>query len=247
MDEVLGSGRADSQRSMKTDRNTALADLWLHTATANLCDKAKERIATEIKAHYADLVEARVAEGMPLTDARLKALEDLGDAKVAARRFRKQHLTKNDERKLSWILQINRGPIIVLSLLVFSLFTFFNSLLAHLRFKMPLNFATIAVFLILPAFVCKKAWQGRDGSWLSGALLWDMAFKVTVGLFGSVYILMVQLLAINTGHTFTTYFMIISPPLFQGCSLGFAALDSYRLRRKLVRQQKWGRKTSQTG
>src|SRR5579871_4333657 len=102
---------------MNEKQNDALAEFWLHTATSALCDQARSRIAVEIKAHYADLVKAHLTEGMELIDARLKALEDLGDARVAARRFRKQHLTKREQEWISWTLASNRAAFIGLGFL----------------------------------------------------------------------------------------------------------------------------------
>jgi hypothetical protein len=70
-----------------------MIDAWLKTATRDLCDAAKERIALEIKAHFNDAVAAHEADGKPLAKAQLLALEELGDATEAGKRFKKKYLT----------------------------------------------------------------------------------------------------------------------------------------------------------
>lgn len=73
---------------------------WLEIATRKLTDASKERIRVEIEAHYAEAVEAHREGGLSEADAQSKALRELGDARAAARRFRKQHLT---ERENEWL------------------------------------------------------------------------------------------------------------------------------------------------
>lgn len=67
---------------------------WLEIATKNLAVPAKERIRAEIDEHYTETVTSHLAEGMSESDARISALAELGDARKAAKRFRKIHMTK---------------------------------------------------------------------------------------------------------------------------------------------------------
>jgi hypothetical protein len=69
---------------------------WLEIATETLAAPAKERIRTEIEAHYSESVAAHLAEGASESDAQAAALTELGSAKAAARRFRRQHLTEKE-------------------------------------------------------------------------------------------------------------------------------------------------------
>jgi hypothetical protein len=69
---------------------------WSEIATKVLVPSAKSRIRLEVEAHYAEAVAAYVAEGLSESDANAAALVELGDARVAARRLRKTHLTLSD-------------------------------------------------------------------------------------------------------------------------------------------------------
>jgi hypothetical protein len=76
------------------------ADLteWLRIATADLEKPAKQRIAQEIEVHYADAIRYHSAAGKFESDARIAALEELGDPHVAANRFQKTYLTASEAR-----------------------------------------------------------------------------------------------------------------------------------------------------
>jgi hypothetical protein len=75
---------------------------WLEIATEGLVAPAKERIRTEIETHYSEAMAAHTAEGASESVAQMAALGELGDAKAAAKRFRKQHLTKSEAKTLRW-------------------------------------------------------------------------------------------------------------------------------------------------
>jgi hypothetical protein len=66
---------------------------WLETATAGLVTPAKQRIRTEIEAHYREAVAAHVAQGLSEPSAKNAALVELGEPRAAAKRFRRSHLT----------------------------------------------------------------------------------------------------------------------------------------------------------
>jgi hypothetical protein len=73
---------------------------WVVLATDGLVAPARERIKREIEAHYADAVAAHVAAGLPPAEAAARALDELGDIKVAARGFRRRYLTEQEEADL---------------------------------------------------------------------------------------------------------------------------------------------------
>jgi hypothetical protein len=75
-------------------------DEWLKTATEKLSLPAKDRIKLEIGSHFADAVATHSAEGLSEDEAQSRALSELGDAKAAARRFRRSHLTEDEARSL---------------------------------------------------------------------------------------------------------------------------------------------------
>jgi hypothetical protein len=82
---------------------------WLNTATEKLSLPAKERIKLEITSHFEDALESYMAEGLNEPDAQAKALADLGDARSAARRFQREHLTESDVRRIKHNLGWNSG------------------------------------------------------------------------------------------------------------------------------------------
>lgn len=98
---------------------------WLEIATRKLTDASKERIRVEIEAHYAEAVNAHGDKGLSEADAQTKALAELGDAKVASRRFRKQHLTQQEDQWLKYSEKWGRSIFwLVLSYVMFVLFAF---------------------------------------------------------------------------------------------------------------------------
>ena len=54
---------------------------WLEIATKNLAVPAKERIRAEIDEHYTETVASHLAEGLSESDAKIRALAELGDAR----------------------------------------------------------------------------------------------------------------------------------------------------------------------
>ena len=79
---------------------------WLRTATAGLVAPAKQRIRTEIEAHYREAVAAHLGDGLLERRAKAAAVTELGDAEAAAKRFRRSHLTTKEakyvHRALTW-------------------------------------------------------------------------------------------------------------------------------------------------
>ena len=70
---------------------------WIVLATDGLVASARERIKSEIEAHYADSVANHLTDGMTQAEAEALALGELGDINVAAKGFRKRYLTEQEE------------------------------------------------------------------------------------------------------------------------------------------------------
>lgn len=82
---------------------------WLESATWGLVAPAKQRIRTEIEAHYRQAVAAHVAEGISEPRAKIAAVAELGDAVAAWKRFRRSHLTTEDVRLTARFLTLARS------------------------------------------------------------------------------------------------------------------------------------------
>jgi len=73
---------------------------WLQVATRGLSDESRERVRTEITAHFHDAVEPGLRAGFTEDSAAAKAVESLGSAKAARRAFRRTYLTRRQEAVL---------------------------------------------------------------------------------------------------------------------------------------------------
>ncbi len=73
---------------------------WLDVSTEHLSAPAKQRIKLEIESHFQEAVGAYRNEGQTESQARARALTDLGDAKTAWKHFRKSHLTEKEAKHL---------------------------------------------------------------------------------------------------------------------------------------------------
>jgi hypothetical protein len=82
---------------------------WLQIATAWLANPGKERIRREIQAHYAEAVAAHLTEGLSESEAKAAAVAELGSAKRAGRRFRRQYLTTYEATILDMEMRWIRG------------------------------------------------------------------------------------------------------------------------------------------
>ena len=87
---------------MNTDTYTL--EHWLDYATKGLGRWARKRVATEIAGHYDEAYHRAVDRGLGADEAEALALESLGDADEACTRFKKTHLTLEEEHKLSKML-----------------------------------------------------------------------------------------------------------------------------------------------
>lgn len=77
---------------------------WLSIATDGLASRPKDCIWLEIETDFADAVSAYQTSGISESDARARALADLGDPEAAKSRFRNTHLTEKDisQMKRHW-------------------------------------------------------------------------------------------------------------------------------------------------
>src|SRR5437660_1779231 len=120
MDPFRRRGQLDIERGVKTSfgsnfmsnpRNqdsgakenanpAGLLAWWLDVATKDLATGAQARIRSEIETHYAESVQFHLAEGMSEPDAQAVAFTELGEPTIAAKHFRKHHLTAGEESKL---------------------------------------------------------------------------------------------------------------------------------------------------
>jgi hypothetical protein len=126
---------------------------WLEIATYDLVAPAKERIRTEIEAHYAEAVADHMAhEGVSKADAETAALAELGDAPAAAKKFRKQYLTESEVSGNERLIKMFRRWIFPLGWSFF----FFFSLFAHLFRKkesIPILIFQFIVYVALPTIL----------------------------------------------------------------------------------------------
>lgn len=121
---------------------------WLRIATWRLSDCAKERIRTEIEAHYSQSVEAHHENGLSESAAQAAALLELGDPEAAGKRFRKQHLTESESEKLE---KLDKRARSIWNLLgcyfVFCVFTFWGNRLAH-HHSLPLYLVFASLVMV---------------------------------------------------------------------------------------------------
>jgi len=83
---------------------------WLYAATGDLCEDASARIYEEVRAHFADAVEAGLDEGLTRDEAERAALEGLGPPYRAAKAFRRSYLTKYQDDLVTWMEAPWRRP-----------------------------------------------------------------------------------------------------------------------------------------
>ena len=106
---------------------------WLDVATKKLSVSAEARIRSEIEAHFVEAVDEYMQNGSSEPVAQLLALEQLGDPKAAAKRFRKCHLTAREARLLA--VSINESKSVITLLTNYGIFIIF----AMLAFAFPLS------------------------------------------------------------------------------------------------------------
>lgn len=132
---------------------------WLEIATRKLSQPAKDRIRLEIEAHYAEAVEAHRENGLSESAAQTSALAELGDAKDAGKRFRKQHITEREAQTLKTADKTSRKiSLLLLSYFMFGAFTFDQlslprNSLTHYRY-LPLYLSLELLILVALPTIC---------------------------------------------------------------------------------------------
>jgi hypothetical protein len=84
--------------------------LWLVIATDGLYSSAKSRIESEIQNHYNEAVESHLGAGSSNEEAKARALTELGDPKIAAKNFRRRHLTKKEVQSITKVIFVATNP-----------------------------------------------------------------------------------------------------------------------------------------
>lgn len=128
---------------------------WLEVATRKLENTAKERIRKEIEAHYAEAVQTHREEGSTEIAAQAAALEELGDARTAGRRFRREHLTQGEVKKLYSLEKQGRSFALLFINYLFFVSTFidFSRAMKDHYFSWLLLALEVSVLLVFPT-VC---------------------------------------------------------------------------------------------
>jgi hypothetical protein len=200
---------------------------WLDVATRRLAAPSKERIEAEIESHYAEAVSARIAQGETERDAYAAALLDLGDARLAGRRFRRAHLTAFDARRIE-AAQKNVGVAsLAASYLYFGLLLFVSLIEWEARpaiHPLLLIVETAVSMVALPTALLVIA--GREGK--TGARL-AVLFQVMGHVNRDVFQL-VLLLSVSTPHSglylrtplFLWVLVLAFVSLMVSTSMGFA-------------------------
>lgn len=88
----------------KLDRQSPVFERWLDDATRGIGALGVARIREEVTAHFREAYDAALADGAAAEVAERQAVEALGDAGRARRRFRRIHLTGGEERVLRMVL-----------------------------------------------------------------------------------------------------------------------------------------------
>jgi hypothetical protein len=123
---------------------------WLRAATKGLVASAKERIRMEIETHYTEAVAAHVADGLSETDAKMAAVAKLGDARAAAKRFRKEHLTAEEADAAASYLKWARNLWVLLGMYLFFCFTLYMDRdLVHAKHYLTSSASFMVGFLTL--------------------------------------------------------------------------------------------------
>jgi hypothetical protein len=170
---------------------------WLKIATRGLAANGKERIAREIEVHFAEAVEAHIAQGEPEPVAQARAIIALGNATLAAKRFRKKHFAESEAKTLAGMrtntaklryLLLNLLPVLVFPLI----FRLLGLSMHHIYF---IGFMCVLVALPVLSFVIANLPPTK--ATLTRLLLIELASDVscTVAIFSPIILTSGGLLA----------------------------------------------------
>ena len=209
---------------------------WLEIATGKLAKPARERIRAEIEAHYTEARDTHYAEAqnshqedeMSKWNAHLAALEDLGDARIAAKRFRREHLTEREAQILKlWDRHGSSLAWLLTNYVITGGFLFCMTIgRRHIHWVSvpPMIYVLIGSALILaqfgflPTFRFIAARRGRAN--LNRILLLMQALNLSVfGVFLCVLLYMMSRNHLPTLSSLAQPLICIFGPLFTGLNL----------------------------
>jgi hypothetical protein len=157
---------------------------WVEAATRKIAAPANERIRREIEAHYAEAVVAHLDGGLSEGEANAAALAELGDARQAARRFRRQHLTVWEATALEVNDKFAKSKVrLGMYCLLFAKMAF-DYAIGFRHFPYP-TASIIALFLFLvalptTAFILSKRRDGFRNGWFSALIRSTNGFRFGV-------------------------------------------------------------------
>ena len=132
---------------------------WLEIATYDLVAPAKERIRSEIEAHYAEAVANHLARGVSQAEAEMAALAELGSAPAAAKKFSKQFLSESAVSRLEWRVKwLGDWPFLLSCYCIF--FVFFP-LLLYKKENIPIFIFQFIGSVVLPTVIFRIARRQR--------------------------------------------------------------------------------------
>ena len=94
---------------------------WLASATLDLALSERQRIHDEVSAHVGDAIAHQTAQGLSEPDAEARAIQDLGDPRIARAAFSRTCYTLTDEIRLEQLLRRSwwSFPLAVLCVCIF--------------------------------------------------------------------------------------------------------------------------------
>jgi hypothetical protein len=166
----------------KTESIPSLALLeWLDTATAKLTVPARERIRGEIRAHFTDAVERHMRDGCTEEKARYAAVIELGDAKSAARRFRRSHLTIAESKMIETLAKPNTWRVAASVLAVVAMWDnslmFRDSMTPAITASATTATVLVIMLTIIRVFLGRRDWNCANARFL---LLFDASTSLVV-------------------------------------------------------------------
>jgi len=182
---------------------------WLEVATQGLCDSAAARVRAEIGEHYLSALESANSAGVDQRDAERRALNALGEAKVANRQYRRVLLTESEARTLSGLTSRWPHPFGIFLLVAMAIGAIalrtaqFNYLFAY--------FVVLVVLRALPVSSIRAGWVVRIFRWVNLTVFYTMWLVGVMDLGKSPAVLLVGMTLFNVVavvHTEYTRFVL---------------------------------------
>jgi len=140
---------------------------WIHEATRDLCDDARDRVTLEIQAQYADKLAAELAQGRAEGDAHALALASLGSAKAARKAYDRTYWTKGDQWYFKNMVALRFGSKLsaTIRLVLLSLGAACMAGCIYLEFDRRASAIILALFVLWVASVLCFVSTGLYGTW----------------------------------------------------------------------------------